>query len=183
MLPLVQRFIKGDPKAFDALFDSVAPQLLGFARSYVGTHEAEDIVQDAFISLWQKKAELPPDTNLQKLLFSITKNRCIDFLRHKQQITKYTDYQLNRNICAITHSKLDTLDYDSLEKILMVAINSLPDACREVFMMNRYYGKTYAQIAGELNLSVKTIEKRMSLSLNLLRKSLGGALFSLFVLL
>lgn len=97
---LNERFFSGDPQAFDLLFDQLAPKLLGFARSYVALHEAEDIVQDVFISLWQKKNEL------------------------------------------------------------------------------RYYGKTYQQIADELNISVKTVEKRMSAALALLKKSLGSTLFS-----
>lgn len=175
---LNERFFSGSPEAFDLLFDRLAPKLLGFARSYVALHEAEDIVQDAFISLWQKREELPLNTDLSKLLFTITKNKCIDLLRHRQQIAKFNDYQTYRNLSALTHSKLDALDYDALEKILMVAVNALPDKCKEAFMLSRYYGKTYQQIAAELNVSVKTVEKRMSTALALLKKSLGSTLFS-----
>ena len=77
-------------KDFKQIFETYYPRLLRFAGEYTGDrHEAEDIVQNVFLRFWEKRASLPPDTNLNAYLLTMVKNQCMDFLKHQQVIHRY----------------------------------------------------------------------------------------------
>lgn len=154
---------------YDRIYLTFYPRMIRFAKEYVIFDEdAENIVQDVFLFLWEKRKTLKIDINLTSYLFKLVKNHCIDFLRHKSIVNEYVqEYEMKL-------SALEQLDYafsseKDIEKIINDAINQLPNRCREIFIKSRIKGEKYQEIAEELNLSVNTIEKQISIALKKLR--------------
>ncbi|MDR0543386.1 MAG: RNA polymerase sigma-70 factor [Dysgonamonadaceae bacterium] len=174
---------------FSEVYLSYYSRLVSFAREYVVSEEdAENIVQDLFLFLWENKEMLHTLNNPNAYFFTLTKNRCIDFLRKKNN-------EINRNekiqstFEAELKLKLDSLEvFDTfdlndknIEDIITEAINSLPEKCREIFLLSRFDGLKYKEIAEKLNLSVNTVENQMSIALRKLRMRLKNYLFALVV--
>ena len=169
-----------DDRNFDEIYLNYFPRLLRFAREYVLSHEdAENIVQNVFASLWERRAELKIHISLVSYLFTLIKNHCIDHLRHKNNIEKGKKLiQENYNLeLQMKLYSLEALDYllvsDShLEETITRAIDSLPEKCREIFIRSKIEGKKYREIADELQISVNTVENQMSIALRKLREQL-----------
>jgi RNA polymerase sigma-70 factor (ECF subfamily) len=143
--------------------------MIRFAREYVPVEaDAENIVQDIFVMLWEKREVLEIKVSLAPWLFTLVKNRCLDFLRHEMAGKEFAkEYEAKR-------IALEQLDYafssdEELEEILAAAINSLPERCREIFIKSRVEGKKYKEIAAELEISINTVENQMSIALKKLR--------------
>jgi len=143
-----------------------------FAYSF--THElttAEDIVQDTFVKLWEEHEKLNVTVSLRSVLLKTIQNKCIDWHRHKKVLNNHSTF-------IIDNSPLYDYDTDNyvlrseLEDIIENAVATLPDNIKEAFEMNRYEGLKYQEIAIRLNVSVRTVEVRISKALDLLRKKL-----------
>lgn len=157
--------------SFAGLFQHYAVGLLVYARQFVQRHEvAEDIVHDVFINLWEKKENISPDTAKQ-YLFRATRNSCLNYLTHLKSRTKYQNEILREQDLP------DSLDpdyyiYSELKATIEAAIDKLPPQRKAIFMMNRFDRKTFAEIAEEMNLSPRTVDKHIELALRDLRKEL-----------
>lgn len=151
-----------------------------FAQEYVIREEdAENIVHDIFTELWEKKLEFISYVNLNGYLFVILKNRCIDFLRRKtteqRAINKMQEeylqtLKLQLESLQILDSKL--LCDPDIETVIQNAIDSLPEKCRHIFVMNKMEGKKQKLIAKELNISVNTVESQMAIAYKKLKRAL-----------
>ena len=181
--------LTGD-KGFKLVFETFYPRMLRFAEAYVGDRfEAENIVQDVFLKLWEKRASLPVDLNLQAYLLTMLKNQCMDFLRHRKVVEEhFVDWEIVEqqeaafNYYAINQFDPEQADVESLERLVEKAINDLPEQCRRVFELSRYEGLKYKEIAERLGISVKTVETHISNALKMLRITLKD-LFPLWLLL
>jgi len=151
-----------------------------FAKEYVlSEDEAESIVQDVFLELWEKREVLSMPVNLVAFLFTATKNRCIDYLRHSAMVretTKKLDEE-QRYLLKIKFESLEAFNQDILsehdiETILTKAIESLPEKCRQIFVKSRIEGKKQKEIAAELDISINTIETQMGIAYKKLREEL-----------
>lgn len=164
---------KGDiEKDFDKIYVMYFSRMHRFAKEYVLFDEdAENIVQDVFLQLWEKKDVLDIQVNLIAYLFALVKNRCLDYLRHKVVAEEY------KQELAVKLSALELLDSsftsdDDIEGLVRSSIDKLPGRCREIFIKSRIEGKRYREIADEMNLSVNTVENQMSIALKKLRVEL-----------
>lgn len=151
-----------------------------FAKEYVVSEEdAENIVQDVFMELWEKKDALTMHTNLIAFLFTAIKNRSLNLLRHKM-IVQETDNMLQREYALTLKMNIDSLEVfdqdifaeEDIEKILPRALNTLSDRCRKIFIMNKIEGKKQKDIAAELNISINTVETQMGIAYKKLRVEL-----------
>jgi RNA polymerase sigma-70 factor (ECF subfamily) len=151
-----------------------------FAKEYViATEDAENIVQDVFLFLWENKGILPTIQNLNAYLFTLIKNRCIDFLRGKMSENNRNEKMQNL-FEAELKLKLDSLNFfdthhltdEKIEEIITEAIDALPKKCREIFILSRFEGMKYKEIAQKLDISVNTVENQMSIALRKLKVSL-----------
>ena len=137
---------------------------------------AQDIVQDVFCTVWEKKDQLQITTSLKSYLFRMVINQSLNsFKKNKAQLsheTLYTCY-LNNEEDTTTNE----IDFKETEKRIEKTINSLPPACRLVFVPSRYEQFSYKQIATELNISVKAVENQMMKALKSLRNILSWLLF------
>lgn len=158
---------------FEALFKSQFAYLCNFAKQYVQDQDAaQEICQQVFIRLWEKRTEMNPQQAIQSYLFTAVKNRCLNYLRdHK----KYRSRMLDIDCADIDFSREDEdiLAAEELQRRILEALESLPDKCRQVFEMSRYQHMKYQEIAEELDISQKTVEAHMSKALKTLRAALS----------
>jgi RNA polymerase sigma-70 factor (ECF subfamily) len=158
-----------------------------FAKEYVLIEEeAENIVQDVFLQLWENRKIIRMSINLVAFLFTATKNRCMDYLKHKKVVMKATNALLEEqkmtmemNLEALEVFDQSVFGEEDVETLLNNAINSLPEKCREIFIKSRLEGKKHKEIAHELNISTHTIEAQMNIALKKLREQLKNYLLLL----
>ena len=143
-----------------------------FAKEYVLFDEdAENIVQDVFLLLWEKREVLDIQVSLVSYLFTLVKNKSLDYLRHKIIVDEYKQ-ELGEKLAALELLNYSFTSDEDIEQILMSAINTLPERCRQVFLKSRIEGKKNREIAEELDLSVSTVENQMTIALRKLRVEL-----------
>jgi RNA polymerase sigma-70 factor (ECF subfamily) len=131
-------------------------------------HSCEDIVQETFLRIWEKKQNLIGSGDLPFYLYAAIRNNCLTHLQ-KQQKTVLRDIEvqeLTETPGEKPRSDNPEADYDTL---LKNALDNLPPKCREVFMLSRISGLTYQQIGQTLDISVKTVENQMCKALKILR--------------
>lgn len=162
-----------------------APMLLRFAEKFVSLIYAEDIIHDVFLKFWDRKIFLLPENELKRLLYVAVKNACIDQLRRFSLEQEYIDKR-------VIQLKLDELDFfeesenlfmqNDLMAVLLQKIDELPEKSREIFKMFYLEGLKAAEIAGRLNLSVRTVQNQLYRALIYLRKKGSGLLTYLFTI-
>ncbi len=165
---------------FENIYVAHYSRMKRFAQEYVIREEdAENIVQDVFLDLWEQNLLLLSHTNLFAYLFTAVKNRCIDFLRHKTIVQKTTDKLQEDYMKAlqIKFQSLETFDEQlfsepDIETVIQNAIESLPQKCREIFILNKIEGKKQKIIAQELNISINTVESQMAIAYKKLKEVL-----------
>ena len=166
-------YLKGD---FEKLYKLYYPKMFAFAKNYVPANEdAENIVQDVFLILWERKEEIEISFTLTTYLFTLVKNRCLNFLRHKLIEEEYNS-QLKEELGFKLYA-LETFDYsylseEELQEVIRRALDTLPERCREVFIKSRIEGLKYKEISDELGISVNTVENQMVTALKKLRVAL-----------
>jgi RNA polymerase sigma-70 factor (ECF subfamily) len=152
---------------FDKHFDSVRNYI--YYRS--GDAElATDIAQDAFLKIWEKQPAANQD-NLAGLLFKIAGDQFVSQYRRKQVMSKFI---LNSKPDTTTGSPEEQMEFEELKGRYETALALLPENQRTVFLMSRIDQLKYHEIAGRLGLSIKAVEKRMTLALASLRQAIGG---------
>ena len=161
-----------DFAAFRELFDRYFTGLVMYATEFsIAKDDAEDLVQDVFVILWEKRKTVVTD-GIKTYLFKATKNKCLNYLAHLKVRSQYQNTVLKEQQPADT---LNTEFYVEceLQKLLEDAIDLLPPQRKKVFMMSRFEGKSFAQIADELNISPNTVDKHIHLALMTLRQTMA----------
>ena len=167
---------------FDKIYVTYYARMHRFAKEFVVFDEdAENIVQDVFLLLWEKREVLDIQVSLISYLFSLVKNRCLDYLRHQAVADEYKQ-ELSFKLSSLEILNNTFSSDDNIEKVVSDAINKLPERCREIFLKSRLDGKKYKEIADELNISVNTVENQMAIALKKLRLELKDYLPLLFFL-
>lgn len=171
-----------DKMVFDFVFNFYYSGLCSFALQYTkSSPQAEDIVQDFFVSLWLNASKIEITNSLKAYFFSSIKNRCLDFEKHKKVIEKH------RHIIGESLSESDLVNENhyaesELRTILETGLNKLPPRCREIFELSRKKGLSNQEIADQLKLSKRTVEIQISSALKNLRKELSDFLPLFFIL-
>ena len=160
-----------DEKVFEGIFREYYSDLAGFALKYVkDTEVAEEIVQELFSDIWTKTDLLSIKTSLRSYLFGAVRNACLNYIKHQKVKQKHAD---RTRFSTPQNEATDFLELDELKQKIEVALNKIPEKCREIFELNRFEGKRYKEIADELNLSLKTVENQMGKALKIMREELG----------
>ncbi len=165
-----QKIKEGDQSAFNKLFDHHYSSLCFFANTYLNDiDQSRSLVQQVFVELWTKREKITINTSIKSYLFQSVKNRSIDFHRKEKN-----NIQISESIENSIHSPFqDLIEEAELNTRINNSINQLPDKCRKIFILCRFEGLKYAQIAEKLDISVKTVEMQMGIALKKLRKSLS----------
>lgn len=165
---------------FESIYLAYFSKMKHFARVYVlSGEEAENIVQDVFTELLEKKEVFFLPDNLPAYLFTAVKNKCLNYLRHqvvrqeaveRLQEAHHLAMQAGINSLEILDDRI--FSEEDITGILKKALNSLPEKCRKIFVMNKLEGKKQKDIAVELNISVHTVETQMSIAYKKLKSEL-----------
>jgi RNA polymerase sigma-70 factor (ECF subfamily) len=171
-----------DISGFEALFQVNYQALCASSYRIVQDKDiAEEIVQDVFFKLWEKREVLVVKTSLKAYLFQCTINQSLTYIKkYKNALKRENVYRLETTENSDALEQLMALN--KVKNGIDLAVNSLPEVCRMVFILSRYEHFSYSQIAGKLDLSVKTVESQMTRSLKHLRKWLL-LILSLFLIL
>ncbi len=163
---------KGNHQAFEYLFKGYFPRLLGYALRFIPDEEqARDLVQECFATLWEKRVLIVPGS-LCSLLFTMVRNSCLNHLKHqqvvkKQQLTYLENQQGEEQLFyadMMQHTDCQLLLHELQEQIDRV-VESLPERCREVFLLSRQEGLKNREIAEKLNISTTAVEKHIAKAL------------------
>ena len=178
---LFEKIKKGDEKAFETLFHKYFGILCSFATKIIKDDvAAEEIVQDFFVKLWEKREQLFIETSIKNYLFRSIKNLCLNFIQHNKTKIRYAQIVLSE----VENSFSDDSNYPEVDLFVKIeeSINSLPKKRQEIFRLSRQDGLKYHEIAQKLNISIKTVETQMSLAIKSLRDKLKkyNSFFSFF---
>lgn len=166
---------------FSELYLTYYPKLVRFAKAFVIQEEdAENITQDVFTDLWEKRDSIDYIENINAYLFRLVRNRCLDHLKHKMSEEKYvesiqTSFEIELNLKMQSLDRFDSYDItegEEMETLIRTAINSLPGRCREIFLLSRFEKLKYREISERLGISVNTVECQMGIALKKLRTKL-----------
>jgi RNA polymerase sigma-70 factor, ECF subfamily len=166
---LFRQMKESDEKAFEALFRTYYPHLCNYAtRMLNNASVAEEIVQELFVRLWEKRRVTEIETSVKNYLFRAVKNHCLNYIKHSNVKTEYC-----RKIAAEIHwAEEDFSTQTELLQTIKESIDSLPEKRREIFRLSREEGLKYREIAEKLSISIKTVETQMGLAIKTLREKL-----------
>jgi len=168
----------GNMKAFDQLYERYCKNLLGFSFSITKSREeAENIVQDVFLNLWQNREKIEKGTSVKYYIFTIAHNSTISAIRKKRKDERFLEQLRNIQDFSSSPEELEA-EYNDLDNELKKIIAELPDRQREIFLLHKVDGLKYQEIAEKLDISVNTIETHMSRALKAIRSKLGNYTFS-----
>ncbi|MCR8668031.1 RNA polymerase sigma-70 factor [Aestuariibaculum sp. M13] len=162
---------KDSKEAFREIYMLFYEDLCVFTFAYTKDHElSEDLVQSAFLKLWEQRKSLEIKDNIKGYLYRLIYNSFLDKVRRDQTFNKkIEDLRYNQIIEAIEE---DTELKSKRIKILQEAIETLPKKCKEIFILSKYEGLKYQQIADQLGISKNTVEVQVGKAYKILRKSL-----------
>jgi RNA polymerase sigma-70 factor (ECF subfamily) len=173
--PLTPEFVAafrgGDERAFEALFRDWYGRLADYASRLVGNADAaEDDVQDVFVALWRRRESIPEADKLPAYLFRAVRNRALNQIRNTDAAARLA---VNAEDEEPMSAPADAgVLHAEVAGAIAAAVNDLAPRTREIFLMSRDQGLTYAQISDALDISVKTVETLMGRALRALRTRL-----------
>jgi RNA polymerase sigma-70 factor (ECF subfamily) len=166
-------------QAFEKVFTDWFGHLYAYAMSVVKDEGiAEEAVQAVFCRIWEKRERLQVHASLKAYLYGSVYHECMDWLRHRKRVEAHRRHAqaVHTGGRVMMESASAKVELGELEKKLQLAINELPDQCRAIFCLSRYGELGYKEIAGQLGISVKTVEAQISKALKRLRKRLADFL-------
>lgn len=160
-----------DELIFTSFFKNNAKSLRNFIYYKFGNHDkADDMTQEAFIKLWNNCASVPIE-KAKSYLYTIAINSSLNEIAHQKVVLRY---EKNFNGSDRTNENPEfILEEEQFKNKLLKAIGNLNENQRTTFLMHRINGKKYHEIAQELNISVKAVEKRIHNALVELRKEIN----------
>lgn len=175
LLDLVGRIARGGRAAFSTLYDETAPRLFGIAQRILQQRElAEDVVQDSFVTAWERAHEFDPVRgSVMSWLTAIVRHRAIDQLRHRaicSDAAAETDAVLQELVSAETERADRGADLAALQRCL----DELDAQARKLVVMNYVYGFTHQELAAQLRSPMGTVKSRIRRSLERLQTCLEG---------
>jgi len=174
---VLQRIKSGDENAFQLLFEKYYTSLFYYAVKFVESEQARDVVHDVFFAFWENRQRIVISTSLNAYLFQMVRNKSLQFLEKQKVRQKYAQQQeLLLKMEEVNYYEESQGARSIIEKELDEQLNNalakLPQRCYEVFHMSRVNGLRNAEIAEELSITVKAVEKQMTKALKILRAEL-----------
>ncbi|MCM1503048.1 MAG: RNA polymerase sigma-70 factor [Bacteroidales bacterium] len=171
---------------FGLLFKRSRPVFIRIANSYVhDMHVAEDIVDESFVRLWEKRDEIMTE-NYEAYTFRIIINKCLDYLKlqqiqsaAKQNIGDAVSRMQMYDIISLQSCNPDSLFASEVEELIHKCIDSMPSVTREIFIANRFNGMTYNEISDKMGIPVRQVTSHIQYALRMLRHELQDYLVML----
>lgn len=176
---LIADIRNGKHEAYEYLFATYYPRLHNYALRFLADGDAVgDIIQDCFMKLWEKRGELILQS-VGALLFRMVRNQCLNYLRHKALEDSEWLQSLNLEDHSEQLYSTDFLDdpdqellFQELKRQVEQTLDALPERSRQIFTMSRFDGMKNREIAEELGISVKVVERHIGRALKMFRRQL-----------
>ena len=174
---------------FSRFFQENQEKFLTFAYSYLRNKaEAEDVLMESMISLWEHRERWEEGSNLKALMLTIIKNKALNLLEHKQirlraeeDINSHSQRELNLRISTLKACEPELIFDAEIQHIVHKALEQMPQQSRTIFMLSRYQNLPNRQIAEQLHISLKTVEAHITKALRILRLELKDYLASILL--
>lgn len=167
---------------FEQLFNSWYSKLCSYANGFLKDLDAsEEIVQEVMLKVWINRENLEIRSSVQSYLFRAVRNGCLNVMKHVNIREEYKSFR-EREDSTLQRSHEEEMMVTELEVKIREAIDRLPIERRRVFVLSRYEGMTYHEIATQLGISPKTVENQMGKALKFLREELEDYLPFLLLL-
>jgi RNA polymerase sigma-70 factor (ECF subfamily) len=164
---LVRELSKGNLLAFNTLYKEYSGRLYRFAFGYLKSEEeAEELVQEVFTKIWEKRRDMKEELSFKSFLFTIAFNIIRKHFRTKSQISEYFKSGISDDLDMQTSQKIT---YDSLYQYITDLVNQLPDRRKEIFIKSRFEGLSIKEIAEKLKISHKTVENQLTDALKFIK--------------
>jgi RNA polymerase sigma-70 factor (ECF subfamily) len=164
-------FKKGEKNAFKALYNMYFDKLFVYINSYTNDRSlTQDIVQDTFVKVWNNKEIFDIKQSLGGYLYKTAYHTFIDNYRKVQKNHKLLDTLAYKRMNDLIEEDKD--EKDKKIKKIKEAIEKLPPKCKEIFLLSKYQGYKYNEIAEHLNISPKTVEAQMGRAFSIIRKEI-----------
>lgn len=158
---LIAKFRDENMIAFQKIYTSFCEPLYRFAYSYLkDSFEAEEIVQDVFLKVWEKRAEVDVQKSFKSYLYRITVNKIFNELKHRVVRQKYEQHALKFGQLT-GETPVSAIEFQELNAKLEQLLSKLPEQQRNIFIMSRWRGVSNAEIAEKLNISLRTVENQI----------------------
>ena len=174
---------------FTVLFEQYREPFTRFANSFVRDRAvSENLFVDALVDYWQRRGSLPEDTNVPAYLLTSVRNKALNHLRHQRIRDRSSDELMRRarseldfRISSLEDFTTQSLFSSEIHEIVRQTLAEMPAQTRRIFEMSRFENRRNAEIAAELNLSIKTVEFHIGKVLKVLRVRLKDYLLFFFV--
>lgn len=181
---LLLQIKKGDRVAFYNIYERYCKRLYGFVLRYIKIEaDAEGIVQEVFIKIWESRDKLDPYASFESFLFTITYNTTISLLRKRANEKKYLEYLKSIQQIQNAPDLIEELHFKELNEYVEKLLNDLTPRQKEIFQLSREEGLSHDEIADRLDISKNTVKKHLVNTLVFLKTKiyLGSIIGSLFV--
>jgi RNA polymerase sigma-70 factor (ECF subfamily) len=169
---VLQTLKEGNESAFEMVFRTYYRPLCQYAYSFLNDRdEAEEVVQAAFINVWDKREQVEIQTSLKAYLYKIVRNSCLNVIKHEKVKQQHVAHEMVHGE-SMHEGVSQSVISGELEERIAVAMKALPEQCRLVFQLSRFEELKYAEIAGQLGISVKTVENQIGKALKIMREQL-----------
>jgi RNA polymerase sigma-70 factor (ECF subfamily) len=171
-LRLIEQVAAGSEMAFERFFKTYFKCLYAYAFTLLQDEiMAEEVVQQVFYKLWEKKERLTITSSVKAYLYKAVYHECMNYLKHQKHKARHQNDVLYSNPVSKDNPVM-RVELSELETRLQIALRELPEQCRNIFQMSRFDELKYREIAEQLGLSIKTVEAQMGKALKVLRKKL-----------
>lgn len=159
-------------KDFETIFKKYFVAVTSYIVRFVSdVDEAKDIAHKAFMKVWEKREAIPEGSNIPALIYRISHNLSINYIRDNKKFTSTDELPLSE---TDNHEADSEIQAAELESTIVNTINSLPEKIRRVFVLSRYEKLSNGKIAEQLGLSIKTVEAHITSALKALRLKIYG---------
>jgi RNA polymerase sigma-70 factor, Bacteroides expansion family 1 len=169
----------GDWLAFNSIFNTFYLQLYFHCRKYISDpEEAKDLLQNVFLRLWERRAEIEIEVSLKAYLFRSVQNECLNFIRASRPNISLSEIESGYIIPDVDRFSTPDEDAESreIEQTIDSIIETLPEQCKRIFIMSRMRGMKNKEIAKQLSVSVRTVDTQIYRALKVLKKGLKAYL-------
>jgi len=178
----VKAIQEGNESTFEMIFRMHYQPLCRYAYTLVHDRDdAEEIVQATFLNIWEKKGSLQIESSLKSYLYRAVRNACLNAIKHVKIKQRHAEESLAVSEKAY-ESVTQTVISEELDQKIGEAMMALPQQCRLIFQLSRFEELKYAEIAAQLNISIKTVENQMGKALKIMREQLKEYLPILLIL-
>ncbi len=184
---LVHELTEGSILAFNALYHEYSGYLYRFALGYLkSTEEAEELVQEVFTVIWEKRASLKKELSFKAFLFTIAFNIIRKHFRTKGYLAEYFNSVAEGNFPSSGSNSTEPgtsgeVSYDTLYQYIIKLIDQLSQRRKEIIIKSRLEGRSIREIAEEMNISHKTVENQLTMALKFIRTKLNNESLALIL--